>query len=285
MWVPASAPGLVLTSQTPDPIRWTAPAAGGGGGGGGTDHATLSNLAWTVSGHTGTASRVAGFSGAGAAAYYQIGAVGGLQAYDAGLQSLSALPTAADRYAYSTAADTWTEGTITAAGRAILSGGTVPVAQLGTGTPTATTVLRGDGTWGVVPSGAVDATTVEITIASLATRGSFTITDSAITTTRRVLVWQTSGPSTGRSSRADESEMDPIDVVSVVSGTGSATVVWETRGHVVANPAYPGSPAAPGTNGARANTSAVAASTTIRTQIERRGRVVGKYTFAYLVLG
>lgn len=43
-----------------------------------------------------------------------------VQAYDAGLTSLAALPTAADRYAYSTAADTWAEGTITAAGRAIL---------------------------------------------------------------------------------------------------------------------------------------------------------------------
>ncbi len=42
--------------------------------GGTTDHAALaSNLAWGTSGHTGTASRLAGFSGAGAAAYYQIG--------------------------------------------------------------------------------------------------------------------------------------------------------------------------------------------------------------------
>jgi len=40
-----------------------------GGGGGVSDHTLLSNLAWTASGHTGTASRVAGFDGAGAAAY------------------------------------------------------------------------------------------------------------------------------------------------------------------------------------------------------------------------
>jgi len=39
--------------------------------GGTTDHAALSsNLAWATSGHTGTASRLAGFDGAGAAAYY-----------------------------------------------------------------------------------------------------------------------------------------------------------------------------------------------------------------------
>lgn len=43
-----------------------------------------------------------------------------VQAYDAGLLSLAALPTVADRFAYSTAADTWAEGTITAAGRALL---------------------------------------------------------------------------------------------------------------------------------------------------------------------
>lgn len=43
-----------------------------------------------------------------------------VQAYDATLQSLSALGTEADRYAYTTGVDTWTQGTITAAGRAIL---------------------------------------------------------------------------------------------------------------------------------------------------------------------
>jgi hypothetical protein len=43
-----------------------------------------------------------------------------VQAYDATLQSLSGLGTAADRYAYTTGVDTWVEGTITSAGRAIL---------------------------------------------------------------------------------------------------------------------------------------------------------------------
>ena len=43
-----------------------------------------------------------------------------VQAYDATLQSLSSLGTAADRYAYTTGVDTWAEGTITSAGRAIL---------------------------------------------------------------------------------------------------------------------------------------------------------------------
>ena len=39
---------------------------------------------------------------------------------DPSIDSLDELPTAADKYPYSTAADTWTEGTITAAGRALL---------------------------------------------------------------------------------------------------------------------------------------------------------------------
>ena len=43
-----------------------------------------------------------------------------VQAYDVTLQSLSALGTAADKYAYTTGVDTWAEGAITAAGRAIL---------------------------------------------------------------------------------------------------------------------------------------------------------------------
>lgn len=82
------------------------------------DHAFLSNVAWTLSGHTGTANRVAGFGVDGAAAYFQVGV--DLQAYDAGLQSLSSFPTVADRYLYSTAADTWAEGTITSFARTIL---------------------------------------------------------------------------------------------------------------------------------------------------------------------
>ena len=48
-----------------DDYTWKA----GGGGGGVSDHTALTSLGWTASGHTGTANRVAGFGGAGAAAY------------------------------------------------------------------------------------------------------------------------------------------------------------------------------------------------------------------------
>lgn len=63
----------------------------GGGGGGTSDHAQLTNLAWTSSGHTATANRLAGFNGSGAASLYQIGAAGGVQAYDADLDGYAAL--------------------------------------------------------------------------------------------------------------------------------------------------------------------------------------------------
>lgn len=63
----------------------------GGGGGGTTDHAALTNLAWTSSAHTGTASRLAAFDGSGAAAYTPIGATGGVQAWDADLDGYAAL--------------------------------------------------------------------------------------------------------------------------------------------------------------------------------------------------
>ncbi|GMU50990.1 MAG: hypothetical protein AMXMBFR33_01360 [Candidatus Xenobia bacterium] len=43
-----------------------------------------------------------------------------VQAYDAGLTSLAALPTAADRVAYSTAADTWAETPLTSFGRSLI---------------------------------------------------------------------------------------------------------------------------------------------------------------------
>lgn len=67
--------------------------AQGGGGGGTSDHAQLTNRAWTSSGHTGTASRLAGFDGSGAATTYQIGAAGGVQAWDADLDGYAALST------------------------------------------------------------------------------------------------------------------------------------------------------------------------------------------------
>jgi hypothetical protein len=64
-----------------------------GGGGGTSDHTALSNLAWASSAHTGTASRLAAFDAQGAASYVQVGAAGGVQAYDADLDGYAALTT------------------------------------------------------------------------------------------------------------------------------------------------------------------------------------------------
>ncbi len=108
-----------------------------------TVHSALSGLAWVGSGHTGTPSTLGGFAvGTGAAEYVPISTFGkalisgadasagrvalgvvigtSVQAYDATLASLSALGTAADRYAYTTGVDTWAEGTISAFARTLL---------------------------------------------------------------------------------------------------------------------------------------------------------------------
>ena len=65
----------------------------GGGGGGTSDHAQLTNLAWTSSAHTGSASRLAAFDAQGATSYVQVGVAGGVQAYDADLDGYAALTT------------------------------------------------------------------------------------------------------------------------------------------------------------------------------------------------
>ena len=92
----------VLLTETPTSINFvgagvTATTVGNDvtvtipGGGAGGDHALLSNLLWTASGHTGTAGQVAGFDGLGVPTYYGIGT--DLQAWDADLDALAALAT------------------------------------------------------------------------------------------------------------------------------------------------------------------------------------------------
>lgn len=92
-------------------------------GGGSSDHTTLSNLVWTASAHTGTASRVAGFNGAGAATYYAIDSVGGLQGYSTTLAAVVA-------GTYSGSSSITTLGTITTG---TWSGSTIAVGKGGTG--------------------------------------------------------------------------------------------------------------------------------------------------------
>lgn len=89
------------------------------------------------------------------------------------------------------------------------------------------TSLLGSGN--VVVSGSAAATTVEQDLGSTPTwRGKFTITDAAITAAAKVLCWQAPGPYTGKGTLADEAEKQPVQVIAVVPGSGSAVVHWQT---------------------------------------------------------
>lgn len=144
----ASSPDRVCTVSilhydTAVPSYTAGGSSGGGGGGGGvTSHPALTSLGWTSSGHTGTASTVAGFDGAGAAVTRAAGTTGlallddatqadarttlglvpgtDVQAYDAGLASLTGTDTVADQIAYTTAANTWAATAITSYIRGLL---------------------------------------------------------------------------------------------------------------------------------------------------------------------
>lgn len=66
-----------------------------------------------------------------------------VQAYDATLQSLSALGTAADKVAYTTATDTWAETPLTAAGRALIDDASASAQRTTLGLGTAATATIG----------------------------------------------------------------------------------------------------------------------------------------------
>jgi len=77
--------GTVVFTSTLGVVSWETSAAGV------TDHDALgaASLVWTSSAHTGTASRIAAFNGAGAASYLQVGV--DVQAYSANLAAMAAL--------------------------------------------------------------------------------------------------------------------------------------------------------------------------------------------------
>lgn len=78
-------------------------------------------------------------------------------------------------------------------------------------------------------SGGFSATTVEVNLGSSPVfRGKFTITDAGISATSKVLCWQAPGPYTGKGTRADEAEAQPVEIISVEPASGSATVYWQT---------------------------------------------------------
>jgi len=84
------------------------------------------------------------------------------------------------------------------------------------------------GLQGPAGSGGGSATTVEVDLGSTPTwRGKFTIIDALISSTSKVNTWQAPGPYTGKGTRADEAEMDPLWCVTE-PGTGQAIVYWQS---------------------------------------------------------
>lgn len=108
--------------------------------------------------------------------------------------------------------------------------GQFAMARLASGTPTGLKFVRDDGVLAVpAGGGGASATTVEPTLAATPQwRGTFTITDAAISAASKVLCWQAPGPYTGKGTRADEAELQPVLVTAVNPASGSATVYWQT---------------------------------------------------------
>jgi hypothetical protein len=128
--------------------------------------------------------------------------------------------------------------------------------------------------------GGAFATTVEVDLGSTATwRGRFTITDAAIGVTTKVHVWQAPGPYTGKGTRADEAEMQPVKITAVEPAAGSATVYWETPPMVGMTSLVP--------NGRRDSPSTAAGMDARYMDIPRYplrlGKVRGNVKFSYVV--
>jgi hypothetical protein len=127
------------------------------------------------------------------------------QPLDGDLTAIAAL-TGTNTIYYRSAANTWTAVVIGA--NLTFSGGTLSASGGG---------------------GGGSATTVEVNLGSaMVFQGKFTITDAAITATSKVLCWQAPGPYTGKGTLADEAVMQPVQVIAVVPGSGSAVVHWQT---------------------------------------------------------
>lgn len=90
--------------------------------------------------------------------------------------------------------------------------------------------------------GGSSATTVEVSLGTPKCCGRFTITDAAISSTSKVMCWQAPGPYTGKGTRADEAEAQPVQVIAVSPATGSAVVYWQTPPVVVMKQETRGSP-------------------------------------------
>ncbi len=111
-------------------------------------------------------------------------------------------------------------------------------------------------------------------------RGRFTITDASISASSIVKCWQAPGPYTGKGTRADEAEMQPVQVIAVSPGSGSATVYWQTP------PAYTMSEGGPSGRRDAPNTAAGfdPRYPYVQSVARRKGRVRGNVKFNYSVV-
>lgn len=112
---------------------------------------------------------------------------------------------------------------------------TVPLNNLGTGTPTSSNFLRGDGTWTIPGSGGVSFTTVEVDLGNTKRSGNFTIVSSGLTVNKQVMIYQATAPYTGKGTLADEAEMDYIGVTGVVTSTTTIKCFWNSSTSVKGN--------------------------------------------------
>lgn len=135
------------------------------------------------------------------------------------------------------------------------------------------------GPQGASGGGGGSITTVEADLGSApAWRGKFTITDASISASSKVAVWQAPGPYTGKGTRADEAEMDPIWCVAS-PGSGQATVYWRT--HTMIGSTFP---QFRGNQPISTGTSQMVGQTMVKSVQERIiGRVKGNVKFHYMV--
>lgn len=141
--------------------------------------------------------------------------------------------------------------------------------------------LRADGTF-AAPTASLSITSFEQNLGSTPTwRGKFTVVDAGISSSSKIQIWQRFAELTGKGTRADENEMDFLDV-HAEAGTGQMTVYWQTK------PMLTMSPPSAGEAGSRAGK--LSQETRVLGQdsnktlwgIKRLGMVKGNFRFNYI---
>jgi hypothetical protein len=122
------------------------------------------------------------------------------------------------------------------------------------------------------------ATTFERNLGATAVlAGRFDVADGTVSAASKILIWQAPGPYTGKGVRADEAEMDRLNVYAE-PGSGTFKVRWHTHGHT--RPQY--APAARGQS--RVVTDLPAHGDFQEPALASGGRVRGNFKFTYMVL-